>query len=170
MNLILRELTPQDESAFFQGMNEWQGEQITWYTFAYKPGMNYGDMLEVLRKEKAGIEIAADKVPHTMLYAFVDGEIVGRVSVRHRLNDHLLQRGGHIGYSVAPRFRKNQYASEMVKQVMPYLRSLGLEKILITCADTNIPSWKIIEKLGAELENKIRDDKGELIRRYWLKI
>lgn len=168
MHLILRELTPQDETAFFNGLKEWQGEDLTWYSFAYKPGMKYGDMLEILRKEKAGIDLQPDRVPHTMLYAFVHGEIIGRVSVRHTLNNHLLKRGGHIGYSVAPRFRKNHYASEMVKQAIPYLRSLGLKKILITCSDTNIPSWKIIEKMGAVLENKITDENGELTRRYWL--
>ncbi|XGC79369.1 GNAT family N-acetyltransferase [Bdellovibrio bacteriovorus] len=170
MNLILRELTANDEIAFFKGLKEWQGEDLSWYSFAYKPGMKYGDMLEILRKEKAGIDLEPNRVPHTMLYAFVNDEIIGRVSVRHRLNDHLLKRGGHIGYAVAPRFRKNRYAGEMVKQVIPYLRRLSLQKILITCSDSNIPSCKIIEKIGGVLENKITDENGDLTRRYWLEI
>jgi len=37
-------------------------------------------------------------VPMTYLLAFVDGEVVGRTSIRHTLNDFLLNVDGHIGY------------------------------------------------------------------------
>jgi len=46
------------------------------------------------------------------------------------------------------------------------------DKILITCADDNIGSYKIIEANGGQLENKVEnEDCGEkfLTRRYWIK-
>ena len=46
------------------------------------------------------------------------------------------------------------------------------EKILITCDDDNIGSYKIIESNGGILENKVEnEDGGEkfLTRRYWIK-
>ena len=58
---------------------------------------------------------------------------------------------------------------------------LGLEKakrlieedrILVTCDDDNIGSYKIIEANGGILENKVEnEDAGEkfLTRRYWIK-
>lgn len=169
--LILRELTSQDEAAFFQGMKEWDGEDPHWYSFCWQDGMKYTEMMEILRKDRLGLELPANRVPHTMLYAFLHADIIGRVSVRHTLNDELRYRGGHIGYGVAPRFRKKGYASEMVRQSLDYCRSLGLDQILITCGDTNTPSWKIIEKFGGELENLVWDNvDNEMIRRYWLKL
>lgn len=106
MNVILRDLTPDDETTFLRGATCWVGESPHWYSFYWKEGVPYDEYLEVLRKEKAGIDILLGRVPHTVLYGFAEGEIIGRVSIRHELNEHLSRRGGNIGYAVAPKFRK----------------------------------------------------------------
>jgi predicted acetyltransferase len=168
-NLILRQLNNQDESAFFEGLKEWEGESLHWYTFSWKPGMTFSEMLLILENEFAGIALAAGRVPHSMLYGFVDGKIIGRVSIRHTLNEHLRIRGGHIGYAVAKPFRKEGYATEMLRQALDHCRELKIPKLMITCADDNIPSWKIIEKFNGKLDDKIWDDEDkEMIRRYWI--
>jgi len=60
-------------------------------------------------------ETEADKhevlVPSSTYFAVVDDEIVGIVDIRHRLNDHLLKVGGHIGYGIHPSHRRKGYAS-----------------------------------------------------------
>lgn len=46
-------------------------------------------------------------------------------------------------------------------------------KVLLTCDDDNIGSYKIIEKNGGVLENRVQNEsEGEtfLTRRYWIKI
>ncbi|MBX7246942.1 MAG: GNAT family N-acetyltransferase [Candidatus Sumerlaeaceae bacterium] len=167
--LILRELNAGDEAAFLEGWREWEGEDLTWYAFDWKPGMPFAEYLERLRKNSLGIDLPEDHVASTMLYGFVDGAIVGRVSIRHRLTETLLQRGGHMGYAVAPRFRRQGYAFEMARLAIPICRNLGLERILVTCTDANEPSWRIIERLGGTLENKAWCElHNEVIRRYWI--
>lgn len=169
MAIELRQLSELDEQAFFEGMQEWKADDLSWYTFAWKEGMSFSQMLEILRKELAGIDLAPDRVPHTMLYGFLDGKIVGRVSVRHELNDYLRHRGGHIGYSVAERFRQKGYATEMVRQALVYCKSIGIQSVMVTCADDNAPSWKVIERFGGKLQDRIWDDEDkEMIRRYWI--
>jgi predicted acetyltransferase len=169
--LILRELTEQDEQAFFEGLKEWEGESLHWYTFDWKPGMPYAVMLDRLRKNFRGEDLPSDRVPSSMLYGFVDGQIVGRVSIRHKLNDFLrTQRGGHVGYSVAPRFRGKGYGSEMLKQAIKVCHELGINDIFITCADDNVPSYRMIEAVGGVLDKKTFDaEEGETIRWYWIK-
>jgi predicted acetyltransferase len=168
MSLFVRELTVNDEKAFFEGMKLWSEADRSWYTFAWKPGMSYQEMLTILNDERLGRNLALGRVAHTMLYAFLDGQIIGRVSIRHSLNDFLLRRGGHIGYAVAEGFRGQGYATQLMKAGMSYCKDvLGLSQILVTCDDGNTPSWKIIEKFKARLENKI-DDEGKTIRRYWV--
>lgn len=166
----LRQLGETDEAAFLEGLRAWDGENLSWYTFVYKPGMSFAGMLAILAREHSGVGLAEGRVPASMLYAFVDGRIVGRLSVRHRLNEQLRHRGGHIGYSVAPAFRGKGYASEIVRLGIPFCRSLGIQDILVTCADGNVPSWKIVEKQGGVLENTVWDEvEQESIRRYWIR-
>lgn len=169
MSLLIRPLTPSDESAFFAGMKLWSEKDLGWYTFSWKSGMPYQDMLMILDDELHGRNMAPGRVPHTMLYAFLDGQIIGRVSIRHELNDFLLRRGGHIGYSVAEAYRRKGYATALMQAGMNYCKTLGLAEILVTCDDENMPSWKIIEKFNARLENKIIDEvENKTIRRYWV--
>lgn len=171
MSLVIRQLTPADETAFFEGMKLWSEKDLGWYTFTWKPGVSYKEMMTILGDECHGRNIAPGRVPHTMLYAFLDGKIIGRVSIRHELNDFLLRRGGHIGYSVAEAYRRKGYATELMQAGMNYCKTLGLSEILVTCDDANTPSWKIIEKFAARLENKINDQaENKTIRRYWVKL
>lgn len=152
------------------GFKEWVGESPDWYSFAWKTGMTYAAMMQILHDENRGLNLAPGRVPHTMLYAFVRGEIVGRLSVRHTLNEHLRRRGGHIGYAVAPRFRRRGYATEIVRQGLEYCWGLGLSEVMVTCSDTNVPSYRVIEHFGGQLEDRIWDDVDhEWIRRYWIR-
>ncbi len=169
MSLILRNLTMTDEDSFFEGMKYWSEAELSWYTFSWKPGMTYLEMMTILEKERQGIDLAPGRVPHSMLYGFVDGKIIGRVSVRHSLNEMLRRRGGNIGYSVAASYRQLGYATEMVRQALRYCRDLGINKIMVTCGENNIPSWKIIEKFQGQLQDSIWDEEDqEMIRRYWI--
>ena len=169
--LTLRELEPHDEQAFLAGYNDWKDDDLSWYTFAWKPGMSHQEHLQILKDQKDKTKIPKNRVPGTMLYGFVHGEIIGRFNIRHELNPHLLERGGNVGYAVAARHRKKGYASEMFRLGKAYCKQLSLQKILITCADQNIASWKIIEKFGGQLENKIFDsEEKEWIRRYWMQL
>lgn len=170
-SLQLRELNAQDEAAFLHGLTSWQGEDPVWYSFCWQEGMKFSEMLEILEKERRGIDLLSGRVPHTMLYAFVGEQIVGRLSVRHHLNENLSKRGGHIGYAVAPAFRKKGYATQIVQQGLEYCRSLGLTELLVTCSDENTPSIKLIEKFGGVLIEKSWDEQQkEFLRKYNIKL
>lgn len=167
----LRELMDHDEVAFFEGLREAEGEDPHWYSFSWKPGMSYPEMMKVLRDEAAGINLLPGRVPHTMLYAFLEGKIVGRLSVRHHLNEQLRRRGGHVGYWVAPRFRRQGHAAEILRQGLEFCKNREINPVMITCAEDNVPSWKLIERFGAKLEGKVWDDEDqEMIRRYWIEM
>ena len=169
MELCLRELDERDEEAFLAGAGLWLPEELNWYSFEWRPGTRYLEMLERLRKQRQGLELPAGFVPSTMLYGFVDGRIVGRVNLRHELNAYLRTRGGHVGYAVAPCFRGRGYAEEMLRQALPVARALGLREILLTCNDDNVPSYRTIERLGGRLEGKAWDDREQRVfRRYWI--
>lgn len=126
---------------------------------------------ERLESQRLGVDLPEDRVPATFLVAEAEGQIVGRVSIRHALNTYLAEFGGHIGYGVRPGFRRRGYATAIMRQSLEIASSLGLNRVLVTCDDNNVGSAKIIESCGGVLENVVASQDGCLpTRRYWVSI
>ena len=111
-----------------------------------------------------------DQVPATFLFAFAGTGIVGRVAIRHALTPYLERFGGHIGYVVVPEYRRQGYATAMLRQSLRIAREkLGLKRVLVTCDDDNLGSIKTIEKNGGVLENIVSGPEADKPkRRYWI--
>ncbi len=103
------------------------------------------------------------RVPMTERWMVVDGQFVGRISLRHQLNEVLLQWGGHFGYAVRPTARGRGYATRALELMLPVAAGLGIEQALVTCDEENHASRRIIEGHGGVYEDS-RDGK----RRYWM--
>jgi predicted acetyltransferase len=92
------------------------------------------------------------EVPVTELW-FVDGrEYIGTVVIRHRLTPALEREGGHLGYHVVPGHRRRGHATRMLAQARAVCRRLGLDEVLVTCAETNTASRRVIEANGGVLD------------------
>ena len=112
-----------------------------------------GDPATVLRPDRV----------HSTNYWIVEGEeFLGYLAVRHRLNDFLLELGGHIGFSVRPSRRGEGHATRALVLALDEARRLGVERALVTCDDDNLPSRLTIEHAGGVFEDQ-REDK----LRYW---
>ena len=98
----------------------------------------------------------------------LDGDIVGRTSVRHTLNDFLLHEGGHIGYCVLPPYRRRGYATTILQRSLVLTRQLGVERALVTCNDGNVGSVAVIVACGGQLESTVDGADGNRKRRYWI--
>ena len=107
-----------------------------------------------------------------MLYGFLDNFIVGRVSIRHSLNENLKQRGGHIGYAVNAEFRGRGFAKQMYVQALDFCKAqLNLNELLETCSKENIASIKVIESQNYKLIGEFEDLKlQEMVNKYIVKL
>lgn len=137
------------------------------FTFIPKTG-SWDEICRSIHEERDGINIAPGRVPSTWLVADIDGHIVGAASIRHALNDHLLNEGGHVGYSVASEHRRRGYATEMLRRSVEQLASQGTTHVLVTCNDTNTASAAVIERCGGVLEDTRVAADGTPTRRYWI--
>jgi predicted acetyltransferase len=167
--LRLRPLRLDDESAFAAAHRVMAAEGFTFGLGGYKPEMEWSEYLMTLAEQRAGVNLPAGFVPSTFLVADVAGEIVGRTSIRHRLNDFLAREGGHIGYAVLLPHRRRGYATAILRQSLVIARANGVERVLVNCDDGNVGSAAVIEACGGRLDSVTRASSGTaLIRRYWI--
>ena len=169
MDLVLR-VPRQSEEAEFLRAHRATSPSVPNFLHYYEEGMPFRRYLEVLAEQERGEHLQADMVPATFLFAFAGPRIVGRVSIRHALNPYLERFGGHIGYAVVPAYRRQGYATAILRQALQIARQkLGLTRVLVTCDDDNVGSIKTIEKNGGILESIVAGpevDKPK--RRYWI--
>ena len=168
MKLVLPSI--EYKQSFLEACREFQKEGVGETTGLYDihEDGDFDAVVEKLKGQREGKYLPEGYVPHTV-YFMVEGEkFIGHVDVRHRLNEHLLTVGGHIGYAIRPSERQKGYGTEILRQALTEARELGLKKVLVTCSDDNIASKRIIEKNGGVFENTSVTDAGVVKRRYWI--
>jgi predicted acetyltransferase len=169
--MILRELEPTDEHAFNKMLDDWDGASGFTIAFGLLEDSSFLSYLSFLNDSKEDQISHEGVVPSSSLFAFIGGEIVGKVNVRHRLNKSLEIAGGHLGFGVLPLKRGKGYATEMLRLSLGYCRSLGLKRVLLTCDETNIPSRNVILKNGGVLEDLPEFHKsGAKKLRFWINL
>lgn len=158
-----------DEAAFRAAHDELEVADGFPFGLGFSPELPWEVYLKARRDHQAGAFLPERFVPNTFLVAEVDGVIVGRISIRHMLNEFLLREGGHIGYCVRPAYRRRGYATEMLRQGLIVARSLGIDRVLVTCDDNNAGSIAVIEACGGQLDAvvDVNHPPGKL-RRYWI--
>ena len=126
----------------------------------------YEDWLETIQLAEAGLGLPQGFVPYIQLISFAaDGRAVGFLNLRLRLNDYLLQEGGHIGYSIRPSARGKGFAKEQLRQGLQVAKSKNIKRALVTCDENNAASRAVILANGGVLED-IRGGK----ERYWIDV
>lgn len=157
MNLVAPD-TKYKES-YLDAVREFQQEGLSWHTETD---------LEVLEENfEQFVDALLNKPGETTFWAIINDEFAGKISIRHELTPALRIVGGNIGYDVSPKFRKQGVATEMLRKIIPYAKSLGLIEALITCNDNNVGSIKAIEKNGGVLKEKKQLALGKPLKRYY---
>lgn len=149
-------------------MDEWTacGEPIVPYAIRktdYHDFASYAASLEVTENNEKGL------VPDSTFFC-LDTErniLVGAVNIRHRLNEFLLQHGGHIGDGIRPSERRKGYTTQMIALALEKCRELGIERVLMVCDKSNTGSARSIQKNGGVLENEVLHE-GKTEQRYWI--
>jgi predicted acetyltransferase len=136
----------------------------------YRGGLdNFESYMAQIERFRRGVALQPRLVPSSEFWLVKGRRILGRISVRHRLNANLEIEGGHIGYDVRPSERRKGYGSLMLKLALEEARKMGLKRVLITCDTDNIASAKIIEKNGGIFEgHDISPMSGKQLNQYWV--
>jgi RimJ/RimL family protein N-acetyltransferase len=101
---------------------------------------------------------AYDATPQTQfpfaLQRSTDGRLIGSIELQIVSEEH--QRG-EMGYVIARDAWGNGYATEAASALLRFgFEQLGLRRISATCDPENAGSGRILEKIGMELEGRLR--------------
>ena len=175
MELILPSAEYKD--SFVEAVREYKGEAETEPTRSYRNlsieelEKNFEVFVERERSHAEGKNQPEGYVPQTEFWLVDGGEYIGRVSVRARLNEHLLQIGGHIGYNIRPSKGGKGYGNKILELALLKAKEMEIEKVRITCDVDNVASRKIIEKNGGVLDSEIPNpETGVNKARFWIDI
>jgi predicted acetyltransferase len=169
-DVALRELTEGDEAAFLNAVAEFEATDPDWefaFHFDEAARADFRGYVGRLRRWSRGADLPAGWVPNTFLVGAAGDRIAGRLSLRHQLDDFLREVGGHVGFGVVASCRRRGYATAMLRQSFPLARDLGIDRLLVTCDETNLASRAVIERCGGILEDTRPRDDG-ITRRYWI--
>jgi predicted acetyltransferase len=168
MLVRLRPLTLSDEGEAIAAHRELLTENFN-FLLEYDSSPNWADYIARVEATRLGVDLRPGWVPATFLVAEAHSQLVGRASLRHELTPFLAQVAGHIGYAVRPHFRRRGYATNILTQTLGLAAELGLERVLVTCDDSNLASAQVIERCHGVLEDIVPyGDDGARKRRYWL--
>lgn len=134
---------------------------------------NYDEWLQKIEKDLDIPNIPEDRVPANTYFLIrpSDDRIIGMINIRHRLNEFMLNEGGHIGYSIRPTERKKGYGTLLLSLGLQKCKELNLKEILITCDKINIASSEVIQNNNGVLENEVFSETySQMIQRYWINL
>ncbi|MFC4639708.1 GNAT family N-acetyltransferase [Deinococcus hohokamensis] len=140
----------------------WNLEEIT---------ADFGRLLANLRRYEPG-QVLPEGFVHSEYLWLVEGQTyLGRVSLRHSLNQRLRDYGGHIGYEIRPSARRQGHGRRILALALERAWALGLDAVLVTCDVDNFGSRGVIEANGGVLEGEfiVPEHHDKPIRRYWIK-
>ena len=163
--MILRRPTFADKETILEMMAEFEQSQSA-HDGGFWDAENfvYEEWLESNQNHEMGINLPEGWVPDIQLVAFEkDGKAVGFLNLRLRLNDFLLEEGGHIGYSIRPSERGKGYAKEALCQGLQVAKGKNIKQALVTCSTENPASRAVILANGG-----VYEDVRNGTERYWI--
>lgn len=114
-----------------------------------------------LPRQEAGARLrwdAGEPVPTTVV-ALCDGEIVGFGAVKpsdgwaqEEVDPSVNRRMIELGWTLDPRVQGQGFGTELARELLSIAFELGARRVIAQCFADNIPSWKVMERLGMRRE------------------
>lgn len=145
----LLQQVPQDENGFINNCNGRSFDEYkAWLSKCEQ--MSHGEVAETWQ------------VPQTNYWLMVDGVPVGIGKLRDRLTEHLREVGGHGGYAIVPAQRGKGYGTMLLKLLIDEARRKGIDQLLLTVQNHNVPSIKVALHNGGVIE-RVSEDRHYIV-------
>lgn len=168
----LIELTVQHGAVFEAFLSEFDQCPDELHGYFFERQMPIQDVVRSLREHARGEGLPPGWVPSSTWFWLVDGALAGVINIRHQLTPALEAMGGHVGYCVAPSYRRKGIATQLLKATLSRCPELGISKVLVTCDAENRGSIGTIEANAGVLAHEGTSWGGHTLERrsrwYWI--
>ncbi|GCE16549.1 GNAT family N-acetyltransferase [Dictyobacter kobayashii] len=157
------------QSSYLEALQEYRVEGRGREPSPEEVAANFDTFVQHLHNQADRTKIKPRQVPTSEFWLIDGNNYLGRIFLRHELDKELLQKGGHIGYTIRPSRRKQGYGKLILKYGLVQAKAFGFERVLLTCDEDNHSSRTIIESNGGILENTIQvREWPAMVCRYWI--
>ncbi len=168
---FLTEPAERYQASYLEALQEFQAEGRHLEPSLEEIAADFARFVQHLRELADRTKLKPGWVPGSDFWLIDGSDYIGRLSLRHELNEQLLQMGGHIGYEIRPSRRRQGYGKLILKYGLEQAKAFGLERVLLTCDEDNLGSRKIIESQGGKLENIIEVERWPVpVCCYWISL
>jgi predicted acetyltransferase len=168
---MVKLIVPNEEylQSYIEAHDEYVDHNVSTYSFTDTSSCDIFAKFDRYRNER---DLPPNRVGADTFWLVDDDKryFIGEIAIRHRLNDTLAQRGGHIGYGVRYSEWNRGYGTKMLALALEKAKEMHISPVLITCNDDNLASARVMEKNGFVLGDTIMvsiDGEDHLTRRYW---
>jgi len=154
--------------AFLQEWREWDETIVP--NAVDRDASDFAIYVKQIRDKESRANIEAGWVPSTTYWLTDGDELLGAANIRHELNAHLLNFGGHIGYGIKPSARGRGLATKQLELALEKAKELGIERALITCDRTNVASRQVILNNGGVADTPFMEESGKVVERFWIEL
>lgn len=139
--LLLRPFRESDYDDLFEFLSQLADDEFEGY-----PGITYENGREHLKYRLGSEEFFAIELSDS-------GKVIGNIYCGNR--DFAAKE---VGYIVNKRYQKKGYAAEALSAVIAQTFREGAHRVYAECDPRNVPSWKLLEKVGLRREAYFRQN------------
>ena len=139
--LILRPFTEADYGDMFEFLYQLRDDEYEGY-----PGITYENGREHLKYRLGSEEFYAIELTEA-------GKVIGNIYCGKK--DFAAKE---VGYIVNKRYQQKGYAAEALSAVIAQAFREGAHRVYADCDPRNVPSWKLLEKVGLRREAHFRQN------------
>lgn len=157
--------------SYLEALGELQAEGRLPHISREEIATHFASFVQHLRDQADIARIEFGQIPFSEFWLVEGNDYLGTLILRHKLDEYLLQKGGHIGYVIRPSRRQQGYGKLILNYGLEKAKARGLERVLLTCDEENRNSRTIIEANGGVLEDIIQIERWPApICRYWIQL
>lgn len=152
---------------FRKYVNQYKEKNDRFYLDIYQEAFDsFSHYVKLLEDNAKGKNLPYGWAAYRTFWLEDENEIVGVIRIREKDVEYY----GHIGYDIAPLYRKKGYGKKILELGLEKAKEMGLDTVILTCHERNIASQRVIENNGGEMIKTLETEEEKTYYVYEIRL